>query len=33
MVKVMGLPEVAVNLLIAKSFASHVKIIDREKLL
>ena len=32
MVKVLGLPGIAVNPLIAKSFASHLKIIDREKL-
>jgi len=33
MVKILGLPEVAVNPLIAKSFASHFNIIDRENLL
>ena len=33
MVKVLGLPEIAVNPLIAKSFASHLNIIDREQLL
>lgn len=33
MVKILGLPEVAVNPLIAKSFVSHLKIIDRHKLL
>jgi len=32
-VKVLGLPEVAVNPLIARSFISHLRIIDREKLL
>jgi hydroxyacylglutathione hydrolase len=32
MVKVLGLPELAVNPLLARSFISHVKIIDREKL-
>jgi len=32
MVKVLGLPELAVNPLIARSFISHTKIIDREKL-
>ncbi len=32
-VKNLGLPEVAVNPLVARSFASHLKIIDREKLL
>jgi hydroxyacylglutathione hydrolase len=32
MVKVLGLPEVAVNPLIAKSFVSHVKIIDRKNI-
>ena len=31
-VKRLGLPEVAVNPLVARSFASHLKIIDREKL-
>jgi hydroxyacylglutathione hydrolase len=31
-VKVLGLPEIAVNPLIAKSFVSHQQIIDREKL-
>ena len=30
--KNLGLPEIAVNPLIAKSFVSHLKIIDREKL-
>jgi len=33
MVKVLGMPEIAVNPLIAKSFVSHIKIIDRENLL
>jgi glyoxylase-like metal-dependent hydrolase (beta-lactamase superfamily II) len=33
MVKIFGLPEVAVNPLVAKSFVSHMKIIDRENLL
>lgn len=33
MVKILGLPEVAVNPLVAKSFVSHMKIIDRENLL
>jgi hypothetical protein len=33
MVKVLGLPEVAVNPLIAKSFVSYLKIVDRENLL
>jgi glyoxylase-like metal-dependent hydrolase (beta-lactamase superfamily II) len=32
MVKVLGLPELAVNPLIARSFIAHAKIIDREKL-
>jgi glyoxylase-like metal-dependent hydrolase (beta-lactamase superfamily II) len=32
-VKALGLPEIAVNPLIAKSFASHLKIIARENLL
>ena len=31
--KILGLPEVAVNPLIAQSFVSHLKIIDRDKLL
>ncbi len=30
--KVLGLPEVAVNALIARSFVSHLQIIDRETL-
>ena len=33
MVKVLGLPEVAVNPLIARSFISHLRVIGREKLL
>jgi glyoxylase-like metal-dependent hydrolase (beta-lactamase superfamily II) len=32
-VKILGLPEVAVNPLIAQSFVSHMKIIGRDKLL
>jgi hypothetical protein len=30
--KNLGLPEIAVNPLIAKSFASHLKTINRDKL-
>jgi len=33
MVKKLGLPDIAVNPLIARSFVSHLQIIDREKLL
>ena len=32
MVRVLGLPEVAINPLIAKSFSSHLNILDRKDL-
>jgi glyoxylase-like metal-dependent hydrolase (beta-lactamase superfamily II) len=32
-VKALGLPEIAINPLIAKSFVSHLNVIDQEKLL
>ncbi len=32
MVSNLGLPEIAINPLVAKSFASHLKILDRKNL-
>ena len=32
MVNNLGLPEIAINPLVAKSFASHLKILDRKNL-